>query len=156
MSSFFIPGKPFGKQSVRFGKGRAYTKRATRKSMKRATIAFLETNGKYIEGAIEMNATAYFPRPQKHFRTGKFSELVKDVFIRIFCTVKPDLTNIIKGIEDGLNKVAYKDDSYIVDLVGHKRYANPGEQVGVFVTIKPATWHGNGHALPAEHRQGEE
>ena len=150
--TFFIPGKPFGKQSIRFGKHGAYTKKATRQSMKKAAVCFLQAHGEYIEGAVAMTVTAYFERPKKHYGTGKFLHMVKEAFKRIFCTVKPDLSNICKGLEDGLNKLAYKDDAYIVDFHYNKRYANPGERVGLFVTIESATWHENGNALPPEHR----
>lgn len=150
--TFFIPGAPFGKQSVRFGKGRSYTKRRTRNEMKKAAVYFLKSRGKKIDGPVEMTVTAYFKRPQGHSGTGKFAGMIKEAFQRVFCTAKPDLSNIAKGIEDGLNGLAYKDDAYIVDMHYHKRYANPGEQVGIFVTIQPAQWHDNGCSLPAEHR----
>lgn len=37
---------------------------------------------------------------------------------------KPDISNIIKSIEDGLNGVAYIDDNQIVDQHGVKFYAD--------------------------------
>ena len=37
-------------------------------------------------------------------------------------TTKPDLDNCIKSILDGLNKVAFKDDSQITSLYCQKRY----------------------------------
>lgn len=45
---------------------------------------------------------------------------------------KPDLTNIIKAIEDGANTVAYTDDALIVRLTSSKVYADePGVDVRV-------------------------
>jgi Holliday junction resolvase RusA-like endonuclease len=49
---------------------------------------------------------------------------------------KPDLTNIIKAIEDGANSVAYVDDSLIVSIRAEKRYA---ERAGVDVQITVIT-----------------
>lgn len=46
---------------------------------------------------------------------------------------KPDVSNIIKAIEDGLNKVAYPDDNQIVDQHGEAYY---GEVPRVEVTIR--------------------
>lgn len=39
-------------------------------------------------------------------------------------TTKPDLDNCIKSILDGLNKVAFKDDSQIVHIQCSKHYSN--------------------------------
>lgn len=47
---------------------------------------------------------------------------------------KPDLTNIVKAVEDGANKVAYTDDAMIVSIVAVKFYA---ETSGVDVSIAP-------------------
>lgn len=38
--------------------------------------------------------------------------------------VKPDLSNIVKGIEDALNGIAYIDDCQIVDLHVMKFYSD--------------------------------
>lgn len=38
-------------------------------------------------------------------------------------TKKPDLDNVAKIICDGLNKIAYEDDSQIIDLTVTKYYA---------------------------------
>jgi Holliday junction resolvase RusA-like endonuclease len=38
-------------------------------------------------------------------------------------TKKPDLSNIVKGVEDALNGVLYKDDSQIVNLSMEKYYS---------------------------------
>lgn len=55
-------------------------------------------------------------------------------------TKKPDLDNIIKGICDGMNGVAYVDDSQIIEMNVRKVYTQtPGVQVALRVLdIDPA------------------
>ena len=54
----------------------------------------------------------------------------------IWPTTKPDVSNIVKGIEDALNGIWYKDDSQIVNEHIVKRYAR---EPGVIVKM----WGGN-------------
>lgn len=37
---------------------------------------------------------------------------------------KPDIDNLIKTVLDGLNKIAYKDDGQVVQVMARKQYAN--------------------------------
>ena len=40
------------------------------------------------------------------------------------CTKKPDVDNIIKVVLDALNKVAYQDDTQVVEVIAIKRWSN--------------------------------
>lgn len=53
-------------------------------------------------------------------------------------TVKPDADNILKLVCDGLNKVAYKDDSQVVKatITKHPRRANQPEETRITVICK--------------------
>lgn len=48
-------------------------------------------------------------------------------------TSKPDVDNLLKGIKDALNGIAYKDDSQIVSVFALKKYE---ENDGVFIQLK--------------------
>lgn len=50
----------------------------------------------------------------------------------VFPTGKPDLDNIEKSILDGMNKIVFRDDSVVCDVVKRKRYsATPRVEVRV-------------------------
>ncbi|MCU7840872.1 MAG: RusA family crossover junction endodeoxyribonuclease [Candidatus Thiodiazotropha sp. (ex Troendleina suluensis)] len=42
---------------------------------------------------------------------------------KIAATKKPDCSNVIKGIEDAMNGVVYRDDSQIIEQIIIKRYS---------------------------------
>ena len=68
-------------------------------------------------GAIEVEFIFYMERPK--------SVSVKK---RPYPTVKPDLSNLEKFLEDAMNKTYYKDDSNIVSKISKKIYL-PKNQV---------------------------
>lgn len=48
-------------------------------------------------------------------------------------TRKPDASNILKSIEDGMNGVVYRDDSQLCSVTVHKRYHDkPGVKVVIW------------------------
>lgn len=49
---------------------------------------------------------------------------------------RPDVDNLAKAVMDGLNQLAWKDDSQIVDLRITKRYTRPDECPYVRITIE--------------------
>ena len=150
--TIFIPGPPVGKQSVRTARGHAYIPAKSRSYMSVVTALYQVLHAPLIRGAFQMTISEYRPRPQYHYRTGRNAGIIKDQYREAPCITRPDLSNVQKGIEDALNGVAYTDDSANVHHIHTKRYANPGEKVGVFVTIEPAVNEPE-HTLRPEHRQ---
>ncbi|KJU83118.1 Endodeoxyribonuclease, RusA-like protein, partial [Candidatus Magnetobacterium bavaricum] len=74
--------------------------------------------------ALQMQLTFYLPRPKSLPR--KVTEHTK----------RPDLDNLGKAIMDALNKVAYYDDSQIVDLHKKKVYTQGDIKPGVRIQIR--------------------
>ncbi len=52
----------------------------------------------------------------------------------VFHTSKPDLDNLIKGVKDALNGIAYKDDSQVCRLSNVDKYY--GEEDQIIIEIK--------------------
>lgn len=110
---------PVAKGRPRFWNGRAVTPKKTRDFEKLIkTLAKQEYRADPLEGPLSMHVVFYIKRPKT----------VK----REFPTIRPDLTNMVKSLEDSLNGVVYIDDSQIVDMSIHKRYS---DQAQIIVTI---------------------
>lgn len=71
-----------------------------------------------VEGALAMGVTFFLRRPQSLPKRERHP--VK----------RPDLSNLLKAVEDALKGVVYRDDSQIVRLDVEKRYdAAPGVRI---------------------------
>lgn len=89
-----------------------------------------------LEGAIKIEITIF-----RHMTKAiaKDEEKISSVqWHHLLPTTKPDLSNMIKTVEDALNGCAYKDDAQITDIVAHKRYCNfPSESDYCRIVITP-------------------
>lgn len=124
-----IPGKPFAKQRPRFSRasGRAYTPKETVQFEDVVRqIASREVNEPF-QGPVEVCVAAFF-EPPKSWSKKKRAELMHQTH-----TQRPDLDNIVKAITDGLNRIAYADDSQIYYLMAEKRWA-PEAQTVIYVS----------------------
>ena len=87
-----------------------------------------------ITKAIRLGVVFYFNRPKSHYRTGKFSYLLKDD-APAYHTKTPDTSNLDKFVEDALQPNFYKDDSQIIELKAEKYYVSHGEPARTEVMI---------------------
>lgn len=137
--SFFIPGKIQPKERPRVFK----TKAGKSMSMTPENTVIYENLVKtcYMKAAngfvfpdteLEMEIIAVFPLMQSYSGIQK-KRMSADEIRPI---KKPDCDNIAKAICDGLNLVAYHDDSQIVNLQIVKRYENDNFLPGAYVTIR--------------------
>ena len=75
------------------------------------------------EGAIEIRASFYMPRPKSVKRAEP--------------TVKPDLDKLQRALLDALTSIVYRDDAQVVEIRASKHYVNaevPQPCVGVWVS----------------------
>lgn len=63
------------------------------------------------DAPIVLCAKFYLPRPKAHYDS---KGAVKARYQSVLPTSKPDLSNLIKGVEDALNGIVWADDSLIV------------------------------------------
>ena len=114
-----IPGEPTGKGRHRTTKtGHTYTPEKTRSYEKEVQTCYqMDYMGKQLlEGELIAEIDAYFKIP-KSATKGKRLAMKHNVTRP---TKKPDSDNIAKIILDSLNKIAYKDDSYVIELTVKK------------------------------------
>lgn len=119
-------GNPKGKARPRFFRGHAYTPKATREYEKLFAEAWGDAEP--FDGPISVAITAYFKPPA----STRKSDLMDMISGKLKPTKKPDIDNIIKAVLDGLNGVAYRDDSQVAKIKAFKVY---DDQPRVEVTI---------------------
>ncbi len=133
---FSIPGHPFGKQRPKFSRTGQYVKTYTPEETviyeNLVKLMFREAaKGRMFKDGemLDVRIIAYYEIPKSTSR--KKRKLMLEHKIRP--TKKPDWDNIGKIVCDSLNKVAYHDDSAVVDAQVRKFYS---EQPRVDVTIR--------------------
>jgi Holliday junction resolvase RusA-like endonuclease len=130
MVEFFIPGLPVAKQrpkfAVRGGFARAYTPAKTVSYEKLVSQYGRIAIKKPLEGPLLVDLLFTLPIPASTSKK-RAMELLNGPHIK-----KPDLSNLQKAVEDGLNSIAYLDDCQIFDIHARKIY---GDKPGVLVRI---------------------
>lgn len=123
-----IPGDPVAKGRPRVGKFGTYTPTKTLNYETLVKELFIISNQPKLEDGLAANIKAYFPITKSTSK--KAAELMRNGLIRH--TKKPDADNIAKICLDALNKLAFDDDSQIVDLSISKYYSdNPRVEIEI-------------------------
>jgi len=78
-----------------------------------------------LEGPISVSMVFHMPRPKSHYRSGRYSHLLKDNAPEVH-TSKPDLDNIIKFYLDAMTGMFWKDDAYVCMIEASKTYSKQG------------------------------
>jgi len=109
-----------------------------RESVKEATLR--DYDGEPLSGPIEISILFLFPRPKKHFGTGKNAKKLK-LNAPVFVTEKNkgDIEKLERAVYDGLSQssggTAILDDCLVVKNTNMKRYCIEGEKPGAIISI---------------------
>jgi Holliday junction resolvase RusA-like endonuclease len=120
--SFSIPGPPVGKGRPKFARrGKfvaTYTPEKTVSFENLVKMSYPDDAGMF-DGPVKIVVRSYFQIPKSIPK--KLIELYGSE--SAYTTKKPDADNLVKSVLDGLNGIAYKDDSCVCKLIFEKRYS---------------------------------
>jgi Holliday junction resolvase RusA-like endonuclease len=77
-----------------------------------------------LEGPLLLEVDFYLARPPGHYGTGRNAGNVKDS-APAFPAVRPDATKLLRGLEDALTGLVWRDDAQVVTQTARKRYGWP-------------------------------
>lgn len=130
MPAFTIPGTPFAKGRPRATRqGRIYTPAPTRSFERQVGQIAMQHFPAPIDGPVKLTVVATFEP------AASWSGRKKRDHIGRGHTQRPDLDNVIKALKDGLNRIAWADDSQVAAVEARKLW---GETAGTLVIVEPA------------------
>lgn len=129
--SFTIMGKPFAKQRPRYSRvsGTAFTPKETVSFERHVGTIANTVFPAPLEGPVKVTIYAVF-EPAK-----SWSKKKRAAHMGQYHTQKPDLDNIEKAVLDGLNRIAFKDDSQVACTFKRKVW---GENARTVVIVEGA------------------
>lgn len=89
-------------------------------------------------GPIQLAIVFLLERPKSHFGTGGNANKLKESAPR-FVVTKPDLTKIVRAIEDALTGICWTDDNQVVHHNTVKKYVSDMGIPGAEITISRMT-----------------
>lgn len=143
---FIVPGKPAPR-----GSKRGFPIKRKDGSVGVA-LADMSKNGKLWMNAVKFSAAEvwtqppldcpvmlsvffHFERPKSHYGTGRNAARVKASAPGIYHSQRPDLAKLLRGLEDALTGVIWKDDS-LVAVYGSVQKRWTGEQSHTVIKIE--------------------
>lgn len=123
-----IPGIPIAKKRPRFARKGKFVMTYNPQETEEGRFLF-EVQKQWNQVPIEspLRVKCYFGMPIPKGTSGKkFEAMIKH---EIRHTKRPDISNLVKFVEDCLNSVVWKDDSQIVYLAGEKFYSEEPKTV---------------------------
>ena len=137
---FTIPGEPMAKArpraSVVGGHAKVYTPAKTANYEAKVALAFKQAyqNAEPISNPISVHLYFWFSLNKGDYNSkGELNEKGRrKLHGSIKHTKKPDIDNVVKTVLDGLNGIAFVDDSSICEIYARKYY---GREPYVYVRI---------------------
>jgi Holliday junction resolvase RusA-like endonuclease len=77
-----------------------------------------------LTGAVALQLVIYRPRPKGHFGTGRNAGRLKDS-APPYPDTKPDLTKLLRGTEDALRGIVWRDDAQVCRQQNGKLFGEP-------------------------------
>lgn len=142
-ASFRIHGIPVAQGSKIAGvskSGHAFMRESSAKKLRPwrqdvAAQALLAMEGRELMvGPVSVIVTFLFPRPKAHYRTGRHAANLRDDAPDWHAS-KPDLSKLVRALEDALTGVVFRDDAQVASMVVGKRYCRADEQPGAMVNV---------------------
>lgn len=147
--SFFVPGLPATQGSkVHLGKGRIVDSCKRLKPWRAAVAAAAidAHSGPILTGPVRLAVDFHLPRPKWHHGTGRNAGTIKPSAPPL-PIVKPDLSKMLRAVEDAMRGIIWRDDSQVVICESAKLYADEPLQPGALVSI---------HAIPDGDTMGHD
>jgi len=123
---FEVKGKICGKGRPRFVRRgsfvKTYTPDVTANYENLIKLSFIQAGGEIINKpkGVSISIIAGFTPPTSVSKKKQIECLDN----KIKCIKKPDIDNIVKVVLDALNKVAFEDDSQVVEIIAKKEYSD--------------------------------
>ena len=99
-----------------------------------AQAAGEQHRGGILDGPVILEVTFYEARTKGHYGTGRNAGVVKDS-APMYPAKKPDATKLLRGVEDALTGIVWRDDAQVVEQFVSKRYGDPARAE---IVVRPA------------------
>ena len=128
--NLWIAGAPKAQPRVRaFARGRharVYTPDTADAWKQAVVLALRAETWEPFAGAVGVSLDFVLPRPQR----------LKDRLM-VWHTAKPDADNLAKAVLDACSQAElWSDDAQVAHLAASKRYANPGQETGCWLSVR--------------------
>ena len=114
-----IEADAVGKQAHEWGRGHSYLPQKTADFQKLVAWEYVRQGGENFG----KNAVSIVLHIEKGFPKS-YSKAKRDKLRSQICTEKPDCSNVLKAIEDGLQGVAFDNDKQVVFVSMSKRWTD--------------------------------